>query len=153
MSNESYRLGQVLFIVFRKETRVYPMQVVEVQVKRSIEREETSFIVRGGQDPKAQVNLKDVDGEVFESSASARTALIERATQSINRLVDMAIEKSKEWYNEVEPEEDVQQHAEAIPLKKQKRSRHQELNDDPSTNIVVLPDGSQVKVKLPEQLQ
>lgn len=93
-----YAVGQVLYVVLRKETRVYPMQIVEVITKKTLEGEATNYTVRGGTDPKAQLLLSEVDGEVFDSSEKARTVLIDRVTGSINKIVDAAIEKAKEWY-------------------------------------------------------
>lgn len=93
-----YTVGQVLYVVLKKETRIYPMQVVEEITKKTLEGELTSYMVRGGSDPKAQLLITDVDGEVFDSAEKAKTVLIERATVSIGRLVDVAVQKAQEWY-------------------------------------------------------
>ena len=93
-----YTVGQVLYVVLKKETRIYPMQVVEEITKKTLDGELTSYMVRGGSDPKAQLLITEVDGEVFDSADKAKAVLIERATASIARLVDVAVQKAKEWY-------------------------------------------------------
>lgn len=93
-----YTVGQVLYFVLRKETRVYPMQVIEEITKKTLDGEVTSYMVRGGTDPKAQMLISEVDGEVFDSADKAKAQLIERATASITRIVDVAVTKAREWY-------------------------------------------------------
>lgn len=93
-----YRVGQVLYVVLKKEVRVYPMQVIEEITKKTLEGEVTSYMVRGGTDPKAQLLISEVDGEIFDSAEKAKHVLIERATASITRMVDLATQKALEWY-------------------------------------------------------
>lgn len=93
-----YAVGQVLYVVLKKELRVYPMQVIEEITKKTLEGEVTSYMVRGGTDPKAQLLITEVDGEIFDSAERAKTVLIERATASISRMIDMATQKAAEWY-------------------------------------------------------
>lgn len=93
-----YAVGQVLYVVLKKELRVYPMQVIEEITKKTLEGEVTSYMVRGGTDPKAQLLITEVDGEIFDSAERAKTVLIERATASISRMIDVATQKAAEWY-------------------------------------------------------
>ena len=93
-----YTVGQVLYVVLKKETRIYPMQVVEEITKKTLDGEVTSYMVRAGNDPKAQILIGDIDGEIFDSADKAKAVLIERATASIARLVDNAVQKAQEWY-------------------------------------------------------
>lgn len=93
-----YAVGQVLYVVLKKEMRVYPMQVIEEITKKTLEGEVTSHMVRGGTDPKAQLLISEVDGEIFDSAEKAKQVLVERATASITRMVDAAVQKAGEWY-------------------------------------------------------
>lgn len=92
-----YSVGQVVFVVLKKENRVMAIQVVEEITKKTIEGEEIAYAVKIGTNAET-IALSDVDGEVFESADKLRKTLIERATMSLNRIVDGAVEKSKEWY-------------------------------------------------------
>lgn len=92
-----YSLGQIIFVVLRKEATVYPMQVVEILAKSTLDGDTTTYMVRG-QDPAKPLAISEIDGEVFDSAERAKKVLIERVSQSISQRVDQAMEKAKEWY-------------------------------------------------------
>lgn len=165
-----YQVGQVLYVVLRKETRVFPMQVVEEITKKTLEGEVTSYMVRGGQDPKAQLLITDIDGEIFDSSDKAKQVLIDRATASINRLMDSAVASAQKWYpNSFEsPADDPIAMLKKVqgptppPLPKQPQARpgnpvdelKAELAAEVNQDVITVgPDGQKVKVrsvKLPD---
>lgn len=94
----SYKVGQVLYVVLRKEPNVYPMQVVEEITKKTLDGEATSYMLRAGADVSKVVSITDIDGEIFDSADNARKTLIERVSQSIAHRVEQAVNKAKEWY-------------------------------------------------------
>ena len=95
---QSYQLGQVLYVILRKEPNVYPMQVIEIQNKKTLDGEVTTYMVRAGSDPKKILAINDIDGEIFDSSENAKKTLIDRVSQSISARVEQAVLKAKEWY-------------------------------------------------------
>ncbi len=166
-----YTIGQVVFVVLKKEMRVYPMQVVEIITKKTFEGEVMSYVVRGGSDPKAQLSLSDVDGEVFDSSVRAQAVLIQRATASIEKLVATAVQKATEWYNvELESQQNLpddpmtvlKKNVEPVKSKSNRSKSHtnevadfkQELLEESNGgSLITLPDGTKAKVrsvKLPD---
>lgn len=94
----SYRVGQVLYVVLHKETKIYPMQVVEEVTKKTLNGTETTYMVRGGPSMTEPVAIERVEGEFFDSAAKVQKALLERATNGINSLVEAAMSKAQEWY-------------------------------------------------------
>jgi hypothetical protein len=94
----SYTVGQVLYVVLRKEASVYPMQVVEEITKKTLEGEVTTYMVRAGAGADKVLAVSDIDGEVFDSAEKAKKVLIERVSASIAQRVDQAVQKAKEWY-------------------------------------------------------
>jgi hypothetical protein len=175
-----YRLGQILYVILKKETRVYPMQVIEILSKKTLEGEVVNYMVRGGSDPKAQLLISDVDGEVFDSAEKAKAALINRATSSIVRLIDAAVQKANEWYptssidvassNDFKQISNLKKPGISPPPSRVTRNSDimsefqkellQEtpgaIEDDDDPQIVMLPDGTQAKVrsmKLPDPAQ
>lgn len=140
-------VGQILFVVLKKENRVYPLQVVEEVSKKSMEGETVSYVVQGGSDPNTKMNIADIDGEVFDSAAKAKQVLTARATTAISMLVDNAVQKSKEWY----PSGFEQSESDPLqPLKKKKGTGATpppakiELDDD---NTIELADGTRARVR------
>jgi hypothetical protein len=94
----SYRVGQVLYVILKKEASIYPMQVVEEITKKTLEGEITSYMLRAGPDPTKVLAVNDVDGEIFDSAEVAQKTLFDRVSQSIQNRVDQALTKAKEWY-------------------------------------------------------
>ncbi len=173
-SAHQYALGQVIYVVLKKELCVYPMQITEIVDKRTLDGAVTTYMVRGGTDPKAQLLITDVDGEVFDSSERAKQILLERATVSITKLVDAAAEKAREWYPNMfeSPADDPMALIKKSPEQAAKRRRARPKSEvaelaaefqreaeelaERGVQLVTLPDGSKAKVrslKLPDALQ
>jgi hypothetical protein len=97
VNQPDYTVGQVLYVVLRKEATVYPMQVVQEIVKKTMEGEVTTYMVRG-QDPTKELMITDIDGEVFDSADGVKKVLFERISTSISQRVETAVAKAREWY-------------------------------------------------------
>lgn len=138
-----YKIGQVLYVVLSKKSQVYPMQVIEVITKKTLSGEEVRYVLQAGSDQTTTVFLDQVDGEVFDSSETARDVLVKRATKMVNKLVDSAVAKARQWYQvkEVEPQtiEDLPDFSAALS---------DDSREDDSTSVM-LPDGTVAKIKMP----
>jgi len=144
----SYTVGQVIYVVLKKETRVYPMMISEQLTRKTLEGEQITYMVRGGTDEQSQLLITEVDGEIFDSAEKARVTLIERAKTSITRLVDNAVQKAKEWYPSAT------EIANVDPMSMLKKSSTQEINQlltedgtDNAPTMIQLPDGKIGKVR------
>jgi hypothetical protein len=113
MSNRAYRVGQVLFVLTNKDTRIYPVQITEEIIKRTVAGESVSYMVRIGKSGKA-AHLSEIDGEIYEEIDRLREVLTKRVVNMINGVIDNALLKSSEWYEQPEVlspiiDQDVQQ--------------------------------------------
>ena len=178
MSN--YRVGQVLYVVLRKEASVYPMQVVKEVTEKTLEGEVVTHMVRAGADPQKVLAITDIDGEIFDSAEKAKKVLIERVSNSISQRVDNAVSKAKEWYPsgfehasddplsiikktaapgvaESRPATQPPKPPKRQPMKPEVAALAAELAEEAQDQAVLqLPDGSTAKVKsvkLPPELQ
>lgn len=142
-----YTIGQVLYIVLSKKNQVYPMQVIEVITKKTLKGQEVSYLLQAGSDPASTILLNKIEGEVFETSEKARSVLIKRASDQIDRLVDNAVKKSSEWYSRSIV---VPQTIEGLPEFDRQDTDADTGAIDAAT--VTLPDGSVAKVKLPSNV-
>ncbi len=97
---KDYIIGQIVYVVLKRQMCVYPVQIIEVITKRTLNGEDISYKVRGGTDPNTQVYLNELEGEVFESDELAKSTLTERAVASISKLITSAVQKAREWYPE-----------------------------------------------------
>lgn len=95
----NYRVGQILYVILKREaSSIYPMQVVEEITKKTLNGEETSYILRAGSDPRKTFSVSEIDGEIFDSSENAKKILIDRVVKIVSDRVDTAINKAMEWY-------------------------------------------------------
>lgn len=155
-----YSVGQVIYVILNKEMRIFPMQCVEEICKKTLAGEATSYVVQGGIDTKARVDISEVDGEIFDTAEKAKQALTERALANINRLVDAATQKAKEWYpNAFEATTSIDE----VITKKRRQKRvetteaivEDQFNEPPvEQQMITLPDGTvaKVNIKIPKEL-
>jgi len=134
-----YAVGQVLYVVLRKQPVIAPMLVVEEITKRSLAGEEKSYVLQAGAQANKLISLDDVDGEIFNSAGDAERSLLARATENIRQRVAQAEARAAEWYPRTG-----EAHAAAAIASTSERAE------------VVLPDGTRVRVnsvQLPPELQ
>lgn len=134
-----YTVGQVVYVVLNKKGQVYPMRIIEVISKKTLEGEATQYLLQAGSDSSTSIMMDKLDGEVFLSAEEVQQALIERASSQIKRLVAAAVQKSKEWYLEPQPvAQEIINHGNTINV------------DQADDSIkVMLPDGTVANIKMP----
>lgn len=137
-----YSVGQVLYVVLKKTTSVYPMQVIKEITEKTMGGEVTTYMVQGGADATSALLISEIDGEIFDSADRAKAALIERATATISRLVDNAVVKSREWYPQAF---EAPANGAMALLKKQQNGSEIELEGDAS--VIELPNGKKARVR------
>lgn len=131
-----YKVGQVLYVVFKGEKRVVPLQIIEEITRKTLEGLKVDYKLRSGPEDKSFINFNDIDGDVFETPELAIEVLTDRAKNSIEKIVSIAAEKAKTLFSVVERQvkENVQQESED--------AQEEEVR-------VKLPDGSYARVKFP----
>lgn len=132
-----YKIGQVLYVLLSRETKICPVQVVEEITKRTLNGETTNYIVKIGKKGET-MSLSEMGGQVFESIDSLRQTLFDRIARSVETIIMTSISRAKEWYpNQVEP--DV-------------TSQHSVSSAETSTDedaVITLPDGTTAKIRMP----
>ena len=163
----NFRVGQILYVVLRKEASVYPMQVIEEITKKTLDGEVTTYMVRAGagNDKNKTLSINDIDGEIFDSPEKAERTLIERVSSTITARVNNAINKAKEWYPTADQSTDLDSlkvikkspdSNKQSPVRPEIAALAAEFAEEANASIVELPDGGTAKVrslKLPKQLQ
>lgn len=98
----TYKVGQVLYVATLASGggRVVPIQVIEEITKKTLTGEIKSYVIKmGPQNAAETVDISKIKGEIFTSADDAKRALIDRAKQGINQLVDDAVNRALEWYD------------------------------------------------------
>jgi len=130
-----YRVGQVIYTILSKKGQVYPMRIIEEITKKTLKGEDINYVVQAGASVDSTILLSQIEGEIFITPDEAKRVLIERATGQIEKIVDNAIVKAKEWYS-IDSTDDVEVHELVQP----------QQNNEYST--IKLPDGSVARLKL-----
>ena len=94
----TYKIGQVLYVLLNRETKICPVQVIEEITKRTLNGETTTYIVKLGKKCET-LSLSDMDGQVFDSVEILRKTLYERITTSVENIIMSTVKKSQEWYS------------------------------------------------------
>lgn len=136
-----YSVGQVLYVIVNKKGQVYPMRIIEEITKKTLSGEEVNYVLQVGKESTATILLDEVEGEIFETPEEARLTLIDRATRQIEKIVSVAVLKSKEWYSQPGAQQSISS---------------QEIHELPpptytNDNVVTLPDGTVARLKLPSK--
>lgn len=144
MSDARYSIGQVVYVVMNKKNQVYPMMIVEVITKRTLEGETTQYLLQAGADSSSTIMMDKLDGEIFISPESVVETLTQRFTSQIRRIVQGASTKATEWYGSSLVD---QQQNDSKPISVQAQTSHASENTD--VVPVIMPDGTLAKIKLP----
>ena len=84
---KTYAIGQVIYLLSNKETKVFPAQVVEVVVRKTLENEETNYFIKMPDNAATVVSLSKVDGQVFLSLEALKNFMLENARKNIESIV------------------------------------------------------------------
>ena len=102
-------VGQVVFLLTGKSSKVYPALVSEEIKKRSLSGETTNYVVRLPTEDAREVEISKLDAEVFETIESARETILDRISTQVDKMLDEAVSMSNVFSNDIiktEPETD-----------------------------------------------
>lgn len=131
-----YKVGQVLYVVFKGEKRVVPLQIIEEITRKTLEGLKVDYKLRSGPEDKSFINFNDIEGDVFETPDLAIEVLTDRAKSSIEKIVSNAAEKARLLFSTSEK-----------PTKESEQPTTDETQEEEVR--VKLPDGSYARVKFP----
>jgi hypothetical protein len=95
--NKKYRVGQILYVVMNKQTKVFPCQIVEELTKKTLSGNSVVYRVAIGKTSEPR-DLSDIDGEVFDDPEVVKKTLTSRAQRMIEKMVAAATKAAGEWY-------------------------------------------------------
>lgn len=139
MNEQKYSVGEIVYVILSKKNIVVPMRIVEEITKKTLDGEQTNYLLQSGSDVTVTVMLTDVDGEIFKTDEEIKAVLIERATTQIAKMVANAVNKVTEWYG-------VTAQKNGIPV-----VQPQEIVNT-KKRLVKLEDGTVVNINMPDIL-
>ena len=86
----NYRVGQVLYMIGEKSTKVLPIQVVEEIIRTTMDGKAKSYIIRLPDKKKTTADISEIKGHLFENTTELREYMTKNATDAINKMIDHA---------------------------------------------------------------
>ena len=87
-------VGQVIYLLTNKSSKVYPALVCEEIKKRSLAGETTNYVVRLPTDDAREVEVDKLDAEIFESVKDAKETMLGRISSEIDLMLEQAVNMS-----------------------------------------------------------
>ena len=134
-SLQSFKVGQIIYLIPENERKVLPAQVTEEILRRTLDGEETVWMIKLAGSQK-NVPLDPDAAEYFTDVNLLRETLINRTTAQVNTMLDKTIEIANETFGAR-----VQQSFESISIPAS-------INEQAPNITVVLPDGTKAKVRV-----
>lgn len=149
----TYRVGQVIYVLNNESSQVIPIQVVEQVTRVTLDGEKISYMInvphnRGEVSKPAP--LEKVKGEIFDSLAEAREHLRKNALRAVESIVKKAQKMAEVSFGTVESDDPV---SAVIGRSDKKEAKETPKGDDDDSNVVVLPDGTKARVKIPDSVE
>jgi hypothetical protein len=136
----TYNIGQVVYAILAKSMSVQPFQVVEVITKKNLQGESTSYVLRTFYDDKEYIEVDSkINAEFFASAEIARTTLMMRAESAIEKIIDLATENARSFFQQ-----------ETIFEKEDVTSQTVPAEPDNQSVVETIIEGKRVKVRLPK---
>ena len=97
-------VGQIVYLLTKKSPnpKVYPALVCEEIQKRSLQGKTVNYVIRLPTDDRREIEVDNIDAEIFESIEEARDAMFKRAKDSIEEILDVAEKMSNIFKEETE---------------------------------------------------
>lgn len=148
-----YSVGQILYLILKKKQIVLPVRVVEQILRRTVEGEETKYIVEiPAKDHRMiQRPLDELNSEVFKDLSEAREILLANANSAIDNIIALASRSAKKHF--VAPSTPNVSNAPDIGLHQPDELISSVGHSPDSVVEAVMDDGSVVKVHMPPELK
>lgn len=140
----TYTVGQIIYLLSRKDVKVFPALVVEEIKRKTLEREVISYIVRLPDKDSSEILLEEISADVFTSLDSLQESMILNAKSQITRLLEKA-KSASEIFNTNDDLDDI---AEETVNKKLNNEKPENENKDSDIATVDLGNGRFGKINL-----
>ena len=132
-----YQVGQILYIILKKKKAVFPVQVVEQVVRKTLTGEDVTFKVTL---PNANesINLQTIAEKVFISSEDLQNYLMSNLSEKITAMVNEASDLASSSF--------------AAPTQNISSVVDKTSEDMPETMQITLEDGTKANVTVPSKI-
>jgi hypothetical protein len=86
----SFEVGQILFLLPKKENKIVPVRVVEVVVRKKLNDQSVEYIVEIPNRNRDTTSLSDLDALTFTSDRELRDYMVQNSTSAIEQMIATA---------------------------------------------------------------
>jgi len=154
MKEESYDVGQIIYLLSIKNTRVFPARVTEEIVRKTINESITDYVILLPDKNKTLVKLRDVGAIAFSSIEDLKGFMIENAQNSINSMITQAVTNGNEIFKNdgTADEPTPAPQIEVAQKNVEKKIQENGLDSDDGYVNIQLQDGKKARINI-ENLQ
>ena len=102
----SYAVGQIIYLLSKKDIKVFPALVVEEIKRKTIDKEHVSYVIRLPDKDMSEVILEEIDAEIFVSLKDLEKKMVKNAKDQILSLLSKAENISEIFLDEKEKEKE-----------------------------------------------
>ena len=88
MSNRDFSVGQVIFLLIKKQQNVVPAKVVERVTRSTLEGESISYVVMMPDSKSTTMDLDSLESLVFKTLEAAQSHMIDNARSAIQKIIN-----------------------------------------------------------------
>ena len=92
---KEYEVGQIIYLLSPKTLKVLPSLIVEEITRKTVNETETKFVLQMPDEKGTRVTIDEVKAKIFADVDSLRKFMINNATQTIDRLIENAINEKE----------------------------------------------------------
>ena len=85
-----YKVGQVLYLLSSQTMKVFPVQVIEEIVRKSLKGKNVTYTVMMPDRKKSLIELDNVNAKIFDDVAKLREFMTNNAKLSIDKIIENA---------------------------------------------------------------
>ena len=149
-----YRVGQILYLLSNKNTRVFPSRVIEEIIRNTLNGKNVDYLIQLPDKDETIASLSELSVVPFSSIGDLRNHMVENAKASIESMVENAVQSAQTIYGETgniesseEKEETVEATVKETVEKKDKKPKSLKKEEKQFMNIK-LQDGKKARIKI-----
>lgn len=86
----SFEVGQILFLLPKKENKIVPVRVVEIVVRKKMNDQSVEYMVEIPNRSRDIVSLSELEAMSFTSDLELRSYMIQNSTSAIDQMIASA---------------------------------------------------------------
>ena len=139
-----FDIGKVLFVISRKGNKIFPVQVTECVIRKTLRGETCEHTVIIPNKDRAKMKLEEMDVDVFVTPQEALDHMRSNALAAITSMVEIAVEVAASVFGV----------SENVDTPRPEEIPDQDTRDyDESSPLVDLGNGMKARVKFNTEIQ